>query len=245
MAEKKGMSPWAWVAIGCGVLVVLVFVVLSAGVWFAGKKIKDVAERFEDNPAKAAAEMVVKVNPELELVESDDDSGTMTIRFKETGEVATFDYSDIQEGRISFESAEGKMSFDVTGAESGSLVTVETDEGEARFGVGDEAAEMPAWLPAYPGAASPESTYTASMEGMESGAFGFETADPPAAIFAYYRSQLEAAGFDIQEHTTSQGGTVMGGLLSATSESPERSVNVVIGREGDTSQVSLQYNYKP
>ncbi len=186
------------------------------------------------------------MNPELEMVDSDEDAGTMTIRLKETGEVATFDYSDIEEGRLSFESAEGKMSFDVSGDdESGSVVTMETDEGEARFGMGKEARGLPAWIPIYPGAPAPEATYTASMEGTESGAFGFETPASPAEIFEYYRTQLDSAGFKVDEYSASEGGTVTGGMLTATSGAPERTVNVMIGREGQTSQVSVQYSFKP
>ena len=29
MTEKKGLSPWAWVAIGCGGLIVLFFIIVS------------------------------------------------------------------------------------------------------------------------------------------------------------------------------------------------------------------------
>ena len=52
---------------------------MSIGGWFAAKKIKEVAGDFEANPGRTAAEFIVKMNPDLEIVESDDDAGTITV----------------------------------------------------------------------------------------------------------------------------------------------------------------------
>ena len=101
MTEKKGLSPWAWVAIGCGGLLLVAMIVMMVGGMFVAKKVGDFAEDFEENPA-AAAEMLIKMNPDLELVDSDRDAGTMTIRNKEDGEVITVNYEDIEKGKLSF-----------------------------------------------------------------------------------------------------------------------------------------------
>ena len=96
--EKKGLSPWAWVAIGCGGLLVLFAIVVTMSGMFVAKKVGDYAEEFKENPA-AAAELLIKMNPELELVDSDREAGTMTIRNKEDGEVITVNYEDIEQGQ--------------------------------------------------------------------------------------------------------------------------------------------------
>jgi hypothetical protein len=240
--KKKGLSPWTWVAIGCAGLILIAFAVMSAGIWFAGKKLKQVAEDLEENPAKTAAEWVVKANPDLELVESDEEEGTLTVRDKETGEVATFDYSEIEEGRLSFETSEGVLSVDATGTEGGGLVTFEGEEGQARLIAGEEAIELPSWLPEYPRGSAIEATFSATIEGVDQGAFGFSTADAPAEVLAFYRERLEAEGFQLQENTSSEGGEVIGGMLTAASDEEERGATVIANREGDATNVSVQYS---
>ena len=69
------MKPIAWIGIGCGVIILIgVIVVLGAGI-FVFDKASDFAEDFSENPAAFAAETIVRLNPELELVESDRESG--------------------------------------------------------------------------------------------------------------------------------------------------------------------------
>ncbi len=241
-AKKKGLGPLAWVAIGCGALIVVVLLMMSAGVWFAGKKFKEVAEDFEENPAKTTAEMMVKMNPELDLVESDEEEGTITIRVKETGEVATFDYSDIKEGKISFESSEGRIAFDATGQEEGGVFTVETEEGKSQWGAVGAPEDLPDWLPAYPNVEAIQTTYTEEKEGSRSGTFGFQSSDPPGEILAFYRERLEAAGLTVEETTTTEGGTVKGGSLSAVDDASERQATVTVTVQGEDCNVGIFYS---
>ena len=69
-APKKKMSPWAWVAIGCGAIAVLAILAIggtvAAGGWFLTKQVN----KYEANPAVAAAELLIRANPDVELVES-------------------------------------------------------------------------------------------------------------------------------------------------------------------------------
>jgi hypothetical protein len=85
-APKKGLSPLAWVGIGCAVLFVLGLLVLGGIVGVGGYFAKKAAAKFEKNPTMAAAEMVVRLNPDLELVSSDEKTNTLTIKDKKTGE---------------------------------------------------------------------------------------------------------------------------------------------------------------
>jgi len=235
--RKKGLGPLAWIGIGCGVLILIAFVVMSAGLWFGGKMVKDVVEDLEENPARAAAELIVKMNPELELVESDDDEGTITVRVKETGEVATFDYSQIKEGKLTFESSEGKMTFDTEGADEGGIFTMETDEGTAKRGAGEKAE----WFPDYPNAEDVQTAFTQEMGGTSSGAFGFSTDDSPADVLAFYSEELEADGFSVQENTSSAGGEIQTAILIATDEASKRHAQVTVTPEGDLTNVAVSY----
>ena len=167
---------------------------MSAGLWFGGKMVKNVVEDLEDNPAKTIAKGIVMANPELEMVETDDDEGTITVRVKETGETATFDYSQIKEGKLSFESSEGSMTFDASGDEEGAIIRVETDDASSTWGAGD----MAEWFPDYPTAEDLQIAYSQKTGKSMSGAFGFATQDSIDDVMAYYISELEADGFSVQ-----------------------------------------------
>ena len=47
-------------------------------------------------------------NPDLEVVSSDDESGTVTIRNKKTGEEITMNAADIKNGRLRFKNEKGE-----------------------------------------------------------------------------------------------------------------------------------------
>ena len=235
--KKKGLSPLAWVGIGCGVLILIAFVVMSAGLWFGGKMVKNVVEDLEDNPAKTIAKGIVMANPELELVETDDDAGTITIRVKETGEVATFDYSQIQEGKLSFESSEGKMTFDTSGDEEGAIFTVESDEGTATWGAG----QKPEWIPDYPGAEEVQVAYIQEMGETSGGAFSFSTADSAADVLAFYSQELEAAGFAVQENTSTSGGEIQSAILIAKDEAGNRYAQITVTPTAEATQVAVTF----
>ncbi|MCP4224029.1 MAG: hypothetical protein GY773_11850, partial [Actinomycetia bacterium] len=114
---KKKVSPWVWVLGGCLVLIVVVLLLMGGCTWFLADKAKDIAADFEANPAKAAAEMAVRLNPDLELVSTDEEAGTMTVLQKSTGKEVTLDFDEISEGRFSFETDKGEstISFDPQG----------------------------------------------------------------------------------------------------------------------------------
>ena len=101
---KKGLSPLAWIGIGCGGLLLIGILVVSVGGYFAAKTVSDFVG---DNPAADAAEAIVRINPELELVESDREAGTITIREKSTGKEVTVNYSQLERGELVFGDGEG------------------------------------------------------------------------------------------------------------------------------------------
>src|SRR5262245_44092740 len=114
---KKGMGVWGWVAIGCGVVLLLCLGTCFATGMFVKHKIGGMASDFPKNPAKAAAELAIKMNPDVELVSSDDEK--MTVRDKKTGEEVTVNFADAKEGKFSFKTKEGETTFDANAAKSG------------------------------------------------------------------------------------------------------------------------------
>ena len=137
---KKKVSPLVWVALGCvGLIVVAGIITFATGAFF----FKKVADKFEKNPAMAAAEMLVKMNPDVELVESDADAGTLTIRDKKTGEVVTVDMKDIEKGNIKFKKGNEESTITLGSSGEEGALTVTGKDGTATFRARAKAGELP------------------------------------------------------------------------------------------------------
>lgn len=240
-APKKGLHPLAWFAIGCGALLVLGGIAFAVVTWLAAQKLQQVASDFEDNPSKAAAEMFVRFNPELEMVESDDAAGTMTVRNTKTGEVATFKYDELQEGKLSWKTSEGEGSFDVRAGEEGGL-TVKTEEGETTFGAAD--LDLPDWVPIYPGAKIGQGIFSARTADGTSASFPITTGDSSKDVMSFYEKELKAAGFEVQTQSYAVGEDTTG-FVNGEDKTAGRTLNVVITRQSGETSAAIQYAEKP
>ncbi len=235
---KKGLSIWAWVAIGCVGILVLGGAAVGVGTWWVAKKAKSAIAEYQDNPAMATVKMLTAVNPDLELVSTDDATGKVTIKNKKTGEVVTVDLEDIKNGKINFETAEGKasLSFD---QQAGTMEMQGADGATATIG---GSAELPGWVPAYPGAA-PEGVYAAEDASQKSGTFGLTTSDSVSDVFAFYKEQLEGAGFKVSENKYSAAGAD-GGMVVGESADGQRTVTFTIASEPGKTRVAGVFSEK-
>lgn len=211
-APKK-TSPLVWVLVGCGVIVLLVVLVLAVGGFIIGKKVKDFAKEAERNPAVAAAELVARANPDIEVVDKDYDRGTITIRNKKTGEVLTMDAEDVKNGRLRFRNDKGEeITFEGKGEGAGGQVKLTGKEGELTFGAGVEAT-LPSWLAEYPGGES-QGAYSGSDGSIVTGGYTFQTDDSVQEVMDFYKDRLEGEGFQVTTTTFQQDGRIAGGSLS-------------------------------
>lgn len=240
---KKGLSPLAWVGIGCAALVVLSLIAMAVlfamGVsWIGGK-----AREFEENPAMASAKLMVRMNPELELVEADDEAGTLTVRNKETGEVVTVGLDEIEEGRIRFESGGETITMGMEEGEDGEgAFTVRDSEGEASFRVGAGGEDqIPSWVPRYEDVEI-QGTFHSQSADETTGSFSFKTSDSVEQVMDHYAEAFEGAGLSESGRNTYQSGGTRGGML--TGESRGRTVSLMISSEGGTTTVVVTYNEK-
>jgi hypothetical protein len=220
--QKQGMSPWAWVAIGCGGLVLLGGLVLGVGGYFLYGKAKEVAREMEEDPVAVTSRIIAAANPEIELVEADKDNRRVTFRNTRTGEEFTFDYDDVEDGRLSFTSdgETASIDFDKAGENEGQ-VTITTDEGTTTYRAGADVDDHPDWLPVYPGSDA-KGTYSSETPEMVAGGFGFETEDSLEDVLSFYTSELESAGLEIRSRTT----TPEGAMLLAASSDESRTATV-------------------
>jgi len=243
-AARKGLPVLAWVGIGCGAIIVVGIIVTLVGGFFVAKKVKEVAGDMQDNPVKATAEFVIRANPELDLVESNDEDGTMTIKNNKTGEVATFDYTDIKEGRFRWTTDEGEVSIDASSAAAGEGggITVTTPDGSSKYGSGDSVS-LPNWVPDYPGSEPTSNLSSETADGSMS-IVGFQTTDTAKDVLEFYRREMESEGLKILNHTLSSGAQGEGGVALAESADKKRTVNVLVTSRGRETDVRVQYNEK-
>ena len=208
---KKGMSPLAWVGIGCGVIIVFGVIAMAA----MGFLIKRKVDQFKDNPTMTAAELVVRANPDLELISSDPKTSTLTVKNKKTGEVVTFSAEDAKNGKFSVKTDKGTTTLD-TSKNGTATVKVTDEKGQEQvstFGA-TGAQSLPSWVPQYPGGTMQGSFDTTGPQGR-SAAFGVVTKDSVEKVADWYESQLKGSGFKVDKNTFATNGTTSGGQTQA------------------------------
>jgi hypothetical protein len=218
--EKKGLPPLAWVGIGCGTVLVLGIVIFAIAVTTCVRKVKHTLEDFQKNPDKAAAEMVVRMNPDLEKVSQNDEAGTITVRMKDTGETITVSYGDLAEGRLK-----------VTGKDGSTTV----------IGAGDME-KVPGWVPKLENADKASCLFQHESDGEISGVLHFETSQSMDEVKEFFESEANKAGFN----TSSSSNTSFNGTENASMkfEGGARSLSIALTRSSSGKPLMVQVGYK-
>jgi len=236
---KTGIGPLGWILIGCGGLIVVAGLIFGglvvAGGWFAKKKMAE----FEKNPTLAAAKLAVQMNPELDLVSTDDAHSTITFKNKRTGEVMTINAEDAKNGHFEFKGKDGTAVLDASAKDGTFKVTNEKGE-VASWGAGT-AKNLPGWVPNYPGGAVQGTFDSTNAEGR-SAAFSVTTKDAANKVMDYYETQLKAGGFKVEKNTLANNDQVSGGTVTGTSDDQKRTVNIMVSTspEGTSAMVTFQ-----
>ncbi len=145
-AAKK-TSPWLYVGLGCGGLILLLIIALGVRGWLGkiygednvleGKSFEQFAAEMEADPEFTAVETMIRLNPEIELVSSNKEAGTVTLRQKSDGSETTISIADLQEGKLSFEQ-DGQVT-QMDAADGQLAVTQTTADGQTQtltYGIG-------------------------------------------------------------------------------------------------------------
>ncbi len=238
VAPKK-KSSLLTIALGClGVVVILVVVaVLGSVFWF---KNSEFGKTFSKNPAQAAAMLIIKSNPDLEVVKTDDADGTITVRNRKTKEETTMSFNDIQKGKFSITDANGQQTtFDGTGGKDGK-VTITGKDGQTVIGT---EATPPKWAPTYPGLKSLSGVRT-TKDGKVSGSYTSETSDAPAKVQEFFHRELTNGGFQLDEQTLNQNGQ-NAATITGTHADHGQKVSVMISGEGGKTALVVNYEEKP
>jgi hypothetical protein len=253
---KKGLPALAWVAIGCGGLIIVgivLFFLLALFVFSKGKEviedatgsgsISDFVEDMQENPTRTAAETMIRLNPELELVSTNDSAGTITFRNTRTGEEATLNFEDIAEGRFSMTTDEGEFTVNATEAEEGGGVVFSGPQGETRFGASADLSDVPDWVPSYPGSENLQGTMqSTSAEGLM-GAFSAKTSDDAQKVVDYFKNLFEERGFKIGAESMTRTGEGAFGAVNGEWVEEGRVVNVVVIENAADGETVVTINY--
>ena len=227
-AVARKTSPIVWVLVA----VLGLFILGAIGTFGLGLFVVHKArqagldtELLQKNPGLAIAKLVATVNPDAEVLSTDDGAGKITVRDKKTGKVVTMTFDDVRKGKFSFE-AEGPNN--------------ET----ARFEVGGDT-KLPSYVPAYPGAkATGNFAVTGNgPDGQGGGAYEgtFTTSDSIPQVLSFYRQKFQGDGMKLSLDSTTGD---QGGMLVAEDEASGRAITIIAGKNGQETSISVTARVK-
>ncbi len=233
-----------WILIGCLGIVLIGGIAATIGGLFVAKTVKTIVGDGKDakNPAMAAAKLAAALDPNIEVLSTDESKGTLTLRDKRDGKTITVNFDELKKGKITFENEKGEVVQMRTQSEGGSgSLEIETPEGKARFGAGD--AKLPAWLPAYPGT-SPKSSFSMRGDNKDAAMVQITTKDSADTVAAFYEDTLKKAGFKVTRTTIgSDGKSIIN--LTGSDEAKARTANITVTPTGNgETMVNLMYEAK-
>ena len=216
-APKKGLPILAWAGIGCGTIVLIGVI----GAFLAFKACKKVVAGLSKNPEKAIAESIVRFNPELEKVSSDDAKGELTYRVKKTGEEVTMSYKDIKNGKIVVKDAQGRVT---------------------QFGGQPDLSQIPSWVPQYPGASAQVGTRQSKEGDNIDGVAILTTTDEPSKVIEFFKSKAGGSGLS----SSKQSSMTIGDQATSTLEMSggNKELSVTASRVSGESTTTVVVGYK-
>jgi hypothetical protein len=185
------------------------------------------------NPAYAVAKMAATVNPDVETVSANDSSGTITVRDKKTGKTTTLKFDPDKKTMVVIDENGKEATVKVNTDGDKGAIEVQSADGNMKFG-GAASAQMPAWMPVYPGS-SPAGTFSAQTKGGNQSTFTFKTHDAAAKVMSYYQDQLKSSGFTINMATN----TPQGGMVMAEDGGKTRTLMITASTSSGGTDVSL------
>lgn len=222
--------------IGCGALVLAA---VGGLIWLTNWSYRKMKE-LKDNPEQLAA-FVLKQHPDVELVKTDKEARTVTIRNKTTGEVITMSHDDLLQGRVTVSRPDGSKA---ELSQEGLKVT-EAD-GSVTTTSGAGAAPPPAWVPVYPRKRAENIATKTEKNGEITGTLIFQTDDSFEKAMETWKSLLEETFTDVSSSRSDIQGinySEFSGKQDAPDGKIRRIQSTVTHSEGRTV-ISIEYSEK-
>jgi len=236
---KKGMSGLAIFGIGCAGLIVLAVIAVGILMMKGCSMVKNAVAEAQKNPAKASATWMLKMNPDVEILNDDDAKGEITFKDKKTGEVLTMSFNEVSQGKFKVKNAKGEESV-IDASDVGKKgFSFKGPDGELVVGGSKADASLPLWVPVYPGAQIEEGGVFSRKGETVTGLFSSSTVDGIAKVKEFYDSQFKAGGYSTELNTFSVNGAESA-TVSAT-KSPAQKATVMINAQGGKTRITIQY----
>jgi len=233
-APKK-TSIWVWILGGLAIFFCAVMVTCGIGAYMVYRSVKSAgfdSELMKNNPGLAMAKMVTAMNKNLEVVSSNDRTGTIVVREKSTGKEMTMRFDPQTKQMVQITTNEGGKQSTVSIGNS-AVTATGADGSTVKYGAAT-GNDVPSWVPVYPGS-SPKGTMSSTSPDGSQNTFTFQSKDPATTIITYYSDQLKAAGFTINMTTT----TDQGGMVQATDEGKKHTISVIVGTSSDGTETAI------
>jgi hypothetical protein len=204
---KKGMSPLAWIGIGCVVLLILCGIAFTIMGYFA----KRAVDRFAKNPS----------------ITLKDEHGN-PVTFNAKGKDGKFEIKT-DKGTATLDASSGQ-GINVQATDEKGQKTTTT------FGGTGAPQNLPSWLPVYPGG-TVQGTYDTTNAEARTAAFTVTTPDASTKVIEYYESQLKGAGLTPEKSTYTANGTTGGSVTGKSADGKREAGVMVSTTNGSTQAV--------
>lgn len=239
--EKNGMSCLAIGGIGCLVIVVILFLGGGAVVFRFMPQLKEFASESKKDPAKAAAMLMLKMNPDIQIMATDDAKREVTFKVKSSGDTVTMNFDDIQKGKMKMTNSKGEeVSIDASDAGKGGIV-MKGPQGQTVIGGGAAATAPPSWVVAYPGLTPEEGGMKSEQDGNVTGMVRGSTKDPVTKVKTQLEASLKAAGYTTETNLITAGDGSVTGSITANKADGKTTATYLITTEDGKTVIMTQY----
>lgn len=209
---KRGRHPLVWLGVAVlGLFVLAAVGVLGLGAFFVHKVQQDGADL-------TLARVIAAVNPNLEVVRTNNADGTVTLRDRTNNK---------------------EFSIGIDAARSGKFTLQAKEDGKAAIVEFGGEVKLPSWMPSYPGS-RPQAVFSAKgesdRESGEAGNFYFNTPDPPSRVLEFYEKKARELELPIRSGTR--------GTMSAGDDEHGRFMKVVVVERSELTRVNVTYGRK-
>ena len=192
--------------------------------------------------SRISAASVAALNPNIEIVSTDDDKGIITVKDKKNGKTFTVNFEDAKNGKFSMKE-DGKDSVTVSTQGDGKdgALEIKTGDGTTRIGGGN--AKVPTWIPDYPGAQA-QGAFSSQTAAESSGMYHFTTKDPIDKVAKFYEDGFKTSNLKVTSTISNSGGKIAGGVVNAEDDSRTHTATVGLSTEGSDTTVSVTFTMK-
>lgn len=192
-------------------------VVGALGVGWGVGKVGGVISQVKANPEKFTAEMMVKADPTLELITSNEAAGEITFRNTQNGEIVTLSYAEAAQGPGLLSRAGARA--DTTGSTAAASTA---------------AGALPGWFPLMDGLTLSPAVIRSSTAAHDSVRLTGTTTATTEEVVTFFNDELDARGFTVSRQSQRVDGSTME-LVEASEASMARHVTITVSRPEATA----------